>query len=174
MSLNSKLDTFNWDNLGNISLGRPNLGDMTYVLVYRLMQFTMKNVIENKYGTKEANLIFFEAGKLAGEEYCKNMIDLNVDWNSFIAQLHKTLSDLKIGIMHMEDMDIENMKFVLTISEDLDCSGLPILGQNVCEYDEGFISGILNVYSKREFEVTEIDCWANGGRTCRFLAVVKE
>lgn len=174
MPLNNKLNTFKWKDLGDITLGRPNLGDMTYVSVYRLMQFTMKNVLSNKYGDKEASLIFFESGKLAGEEYCKNIIDINVDWNSFFSQLHKTLSELKIGIMHMEDMDIENMKFVLTISEDLDCSGLPISGNAVCEYDEGFIAGILNVYTKRKFKVTEIDCWVTGGRTCRFLATVND
>ncbi len=62
------------------------------------------------------------------------------------------------------------MKFVLTVSEDLDCSGLPVSGETVCDYDEGFIAGILNEYTQIEFDVKEVDCWASGGRVCRFTA----
>ena len=60
------------------------------------------------------------------------------------------------------------MEFTLTIAEDLDCSGLPVSSETVCNYDEGFIKGILEAYTKREFSVTEINCWANGDRVCRF------
>jgi predicted hydrocarbon binding protein len=50
----------------------------------------------------------------------------------------------------------------------LDCSGLPISGDTVCFYDEGFISGILSLYTGRKMKAAEIDCWATGARTCRF------
>lgn len=61
------------------------------------------------------------------------------------------------------------MEFVLTVAEDLDCSGLPFVDQAVCTYDEGFITGILKVYTGKEFTVKEIDCWGTGDRVCRFL-----
>jgi predicted hydrocarbon binding protein len=54
------------------------------------------------------------------------------------------------------------------LSEDLDCSGLPIFGESVCDYDEGFIAGILEQYTGKKFLVKEVDCWATGDRTCRF------
>ena len=60
------------------------------------------------------------------------------------------------------------MSFVLTVSEDLDCSGLPIFGESVCNYDEGFIAGILEQYTDKKFLAKEVDCWATGDRTCRF------
>lgn len=50
------------------------------------------------------------------------------------------------------------MSFTVTVSEDLDCSGLPITGTTVCDYDEGFLSGILEVYTGKPFQVKEIDC----------------
>lgn len=31
-----------WDDLGDIEAGRPNLGGVTSVVVYRLMQYTFK------------------------------------------------------------------------------------------------------------------------------------
>jgi hypothetical protein len=60
------------------------------------------------------------------------------------------------------------MSFILTVSEDLDCSGLPYSGVAFCDYDEGFIGGIIHFYTKKSFKVKEIDCWGTGDRTCRF------
>lgn len=51
---------------------------------------------------------------------------------------------------------------------------LPVLGETVCNYDEGFISGILSLYSGKEYVAVETDCWATGGRVCRFQADVRE
>jgi hypothetical protein len=59
---------FTWKLLGDISEGRPNLGNSSRVEVYRLMQFTLKDIIEKSYGTQEADRIFYEAGRLAGTE----------------------------------------------------------------------------------------------------------
>jgi len=91
-------------------------------------------------------------------------------FNEFIADLKAKLIDLKIGVLRMEQADMENLHFILTVSEDLDCSGLPIFGETVCEYDEGFIAGIFMEYTGMEFVAKELDCWATGDRTCRFEA----
>ena len=56
----------------------------------------------------------------------------------------------------------------ITISEDLDCSGLPELDYEVCKYDEGFIAALLESFTGKSFQVKEIDCWCTGDRTCRF------
>ena len=60
------------------------------------------------------------------------------------------------------------------VAEDADCSGLPVLGETVCNYDEGFIAGILSVYSGKQYTAIEVDCWATGDRVCRFHANVEE
>ena len=51
----------------------------------------------------------------------------------------------------VEEADAKKLQFVLTVSEDLDCSGLPIFGETVCDYDEGFIAGILEEYTGKKF-----------------------
>ena len=58
------------------------------------------------------------------------------------------------------------------MGEDLDCSGIPVTNETVCIYDEGFFSGILGAYTGKQYDVREIDCWANGNRICRFRGVV--
>lgn len=159
---------FKWGDIGDIELGRENLGPLTNVAVYRLMQYTMRNTLVKNFGVERTNTLFFESGKLAGTEFCKNLLDITADLNTFIAELHDVLLSLKIGVLRIEKVDMENLHIILTVSEDLDCSGLPVTGETVCDYDEGFIAGILGVYTKKEFDVKEIDCWSTGDRTCRF------
>ena len=77
-------------------------------------------------------------------------------------------------MLRIEDVNEETGRIILTVSEDADCSGLPVLGETVCNYDEGFIAGILSLYSGKTYEAIEVDCWATGDRVCRFRAEVKE
>ena len=166
--------TFSWKNLGNIKEGRGNLGEEMPVLVYRLMQFTLLDVLTKDFGRERANYYLREAGRLAGMEFTRNVLDLKVDLNTFVAQLQNVLKELKIGILRIESIDDKAEDITMTVAEDLDCSGLPITDETVCDYDEGFISGILNVYTGKTYKVREIDCWANGDRVCRFKCTVED
>jgi predicted hydrocarbon binding protein len=165
---------FSWQDIGDIELGRPNLGALTPVAVYRLLQYTMRDVLITEFDVETSNDIFFKSGHLAGEQFCKNMLNTDLEFNEFVAELQKTLKELKIGILRIEKMDLEKMEMILTVAEDLDCSGLPISEETVCVYDEGFIAGILKAYTGREFSAKEVDCWATGDRVCRFKVNVLE
>lgn len=164
---------FSWDSLGDIKTGRGNLGEEMPVLVYRLMEYSLNDVLVKKEGQEYSNEIFRKAGWLAGSEFAKNALDLTLDTDEFVSSLQKTLAELKIGILRMEQFDHETGEFILTIAEDLDCSGLPPTNEVVCTYDEGFLAGILHAYSGKTYRVREIDCWANGARVCRFSGIVE-
>jgi predicted hydrocarbon binding protein len=159
---------FEWSMLGDIEEGRPNLGPMVHVSVYRLMQFTLRDILIRDFDVENANRIFFEAGKKAGQEYCKNIIPQGDDLNGLFAELQRTLKEFGIGIFRVESADIEKSTFVITVSEDIDCSGISVCSEQICTYDEGFIAGILLAYSGKDFLVKEVDCWGSGGRVCRF------
>ncbi len=159
---------FSWEDLGNLEIGRPNLGNETSVTVYRLMQFTFRDVLSKELGKERTSQLFLQAGLLAGREFCRNILNTSLPFNEFIAELTKKLVDLKVGVLRIEQAEMDSLKFVLTVSEDLDCSGLPIFGETVCDYDEGFISGIFKEYTGKDFLTKEVDCWATGDRTCRF------
>ena len=85
---------FTWSQLGDIAFGRPNLGDSTNVAIYRLMQYTMRAVLEKEYGSEQCRHLFVLAGKLAGTEFCKNILDTSLGFNQFIAELQKKLVEL--------------------------------------------------------------------------------
>lgn len=160
--------SFSWADLGDVSLGRPNLGGEVPVSVYRLAQYTMREAIRRRFDDDTADLLLREAGWIAGREFCRNILDTSLDFTAFIAQFQEALKADKIGIMRIEKADLEAMTFTLTVSEDLDCSGLPVTGTTVCDYDEGFLAGVLHAYTGKHFLAVEVDCWATGDRTCRF------
>ena len=112
--------------------------------------------------------MFVESGFKAGSEFCKNALDLTLGFDGFIAVLAETLEKFGMGILRVEKAEMEKLSFVFTVSEDLDCSGLPYSGVAFCDYDEGFLAGIMHAYTGQHFKVREVDCWGTGERTCRF------
>ena len=165
-------EVFSWETLGDIKQGRGDLGVDMPVLVYRLMQFTLLDVLCKEHGVEKASSYFKDAGYLAGTEFAKNVLNLNTDFDSFVVDLQKALESLKVGVFRVENYDSDTGKLVLTLEQDLDCSGLPVSNENICVYDEGFIAGVLNAYTGKTYNVQEVDCWASGDSICRFNADV--
>jgi hypothetical protein len=163
---------FAWEDLGDLDKGRPNLGTAVPVLVYRLLQSTLRDVLIAELGPKKADELFIRAGRLAGEQFCMNLLHRDAAFPEFAAQFQRVLKEQAIGILRFEEADLLNMQFTLTVAEDLDCSGLPCTDEVVCKYDEGFLAGVLEAYTGKPFSAREIDCWASGDRVCRFA--VKE
>jgi len=159
---------FEWSMLGDIQEGRPNLGPLVHVAVYRLMQFTLRDILIRDFGVEEADRIFFEAGKKAGEQFYENILTDKKDLDSLFADVQTTMKELGIGIFRVEAADPEKGTYVVTVAEDLDCSGIPVCSEEICTYDEGFIAGLLLAFSGKDFRVKEVDCWGSGGRVCRF------
>lgn len=159
---------FSWDFVGNIHDGRPNLGNSARIEVYRLFQYTMRDIIESRYGTAASEEIMRESGKLAGHKFCERFVGRRERFDDFVAAVQKALLDFGIGILRIENADYETSHFTLTVAEDLDCSGLPDMEHTVCHYDEGFLAGVLLAQTGKEFDVREVDCWCTGDRTCRF------
>ena len=151
---------------------RGNLGEELPVLVYRMLEYSLREELCRRFGKDEQIDIFRKAGQRSGEYFARNMLHLDQPLNQFISELQAKLQELKIGVLRIESVDEETGRITLTVSEDADCSGLPVLGETVCNYDEGFLSGILSVYTGKPYAAIEIDCWATGDRVCRFRAEI--
>lgn len=153
---------------------RGNLGDELPVMVYRMLEYSLKDELKNRFGKEVQIEVFRSAGRKAGEYFAKNMLNLDVPQDQFVNELQKKMQELKIGVLRIEDVNEETGKIILTVAEDADCSGLPVLRETVCNYDEGFIAGILSLYFGKPYTAVEVDCWATGDRVCRFHADVQE
>ncbi len=161
---------FKWSHLGDISLGRPNLGPSTSVAIYRLMQYTFRDSLIKHTDTQTARKIIYDAGYNSGKAVYENLIDPVESFNDLISKLQEVFKNLNIGILRLENSDLDKMEFTLTVEEDLDCSGLPLQEEAICTFDEGFIAGIFETFTNEKFIVKEIDCWCTGDRVCRFEA----
>lgn len=64
---NDRKYKFSWELLGDLSTGRPHLGNTTRVEVYRLLQFAFRDVIEQHVGTEETDKISMKPALLPGK-----------------------------------------------------------------------------------------------------------
>lgn len=175
MNIDGRKYKFSWDVVGtDVDEARPSLGAATTLEVYRLFQFTLRDILEQRYGTEAADDIFREAGVLAGREFFKRYCSDIKDVAELAKRIQELFREKSIGIVRFEKVDLENMVIQLTVDEDLDCSGLPDTREQICVYDEGLIKGILDAFSGGDFSVKETDCWCSGERTCRFKAELKK
>ena len=148
----------------------PKLGDLINLVPYRMLQYTVRDVAEQKIGTEACNQLYYDAGEIAGAFFFDSFMSEFKDspFNGFVGELQRVLKDLGVGVLRVEKADLDKGEFMLTVSEDLDCSGLPDLGIEVCNYDEGFIAGLFYKFTGVVFHAKEVDCWCSGDRTCRF------
>lgn len=152
----------------SIENGRVNLGDQLPVAVYRMFEYSMKDELIKEFGKEKTVDIMRKAGFTSGTFFANNMLDLTLDFGGFVSQLTQKLEEYKIGVLRIENVNDEKSHITLTVAEDADCSGLPVLGETVCNYDEGFISAIMTAYTHTDYSAVEVDCWATGDRVCRF------
>lgn len=157
-------------NTSDVQAILPNVGDLISLIPYRMLQYTIRDVAEQRIGTEPCDKLFYDAGELAGYFFFDGFMAefKELPLNGFIGELQRILKSLGVGVLRVEKADPEKGEFTLTVSEDLDCSGLPDIGIEVCNYDEGFIAGVFYKYTGVTFTAKEVDCWCSGDRTCRF------
>lgn len=159
---------FQWSHLGDIALGRPNLGPMANVAVYRLMQYTLRDSAIKNTDVQTARKILYDAGWNSGKAIYENLIAPVDSFNGLISRTQSVLKDLNVGILRLESSNLDTMEFTLIVEEDLDCSGLPLQDEAICTFDEGLIAGIFESFTGEPFIAKEVDCWCTGDRVCRF------
>ena len=105
---------FSWTMLGDVAQGRPNLGPTTDVSVYRLMQFTLRDVLIRDLGPEKADQIFYDAGLIAGRHFYDRLITKKNDINEFLGELQGILKDLAVGILRVEKADLDALTDFIT------------------------------------------------------------
>lgn len=159
--------------IGDLSAGRPTLGNMTSVSIYRLYSYSLRAVLEAKYRKEESDRIIYQAGKLAGSTIFNSLMSSVSDAEQMFVKMQEIFLKSKIGKVNIDNIDAKHEMYSLVISEDLDCSGLPVDGTTKCTFDEGLISGILSSFFKKEFITKEWRCWGTGEKYCLFKSYPK-
>ena len=73
--------------------------------------------------------------------------------------------------MHLEDYDPYTGDIILTISQDLESSGMSLADEKTYVYNEGFIAGILDKYTGKHYNVRKTE-YSETKCLCRFGGAV--
>ncbi len=103
---------------------RGNLGGELPVIVYRLLEYSIKKT-SLRYVTEEQNRLRFSEMREGKREnfFARKMLNLNQPLDQFVGELQKKMAEMKIGVLRIESVDEESGQIILTVSEDADCSG---------------------------------------------------
>jgi len=148
---------FHWDLVSNILDSRQNLGKYVDLEMYRLMQFTLRDILEERFGSEIVDEAFYAAGMKAGRAFYAHKIHPVSSPEEFARKTQEALNDEGIGVLRFVEALFGEEKIVLTVDEDVDCSGLSELDYELCIYDEGFISALVNSYTQHEWAAQETD-----------------
>ncbi len=168
-----KHSLFSWGRMGDIKAARPTMGEDMKVIVYRLLQQSLMDVLVRNVGTIKSDHYFIESGRLAGYEFAMHELTLEQTFEDFIKQLADTVFKLKIGILTLESYNADTGELSISIANDLDCSGISAQNQAICKFDEGFLAGLLGAFTGEDYDFKEVDCWGQGEGTCRFIGNIK-
>lgn len=75
--------------------GRENLGAELPVAVYRMLEYSFREELAERFGKEEQIRIFRAAGYRAGVFFAQNHLDLSQEFSAFVAQLQRQLEELR-------------------------------------------------------------------------------
>ncbi|WP_448589376.1 hypothetical protein [Thermodesulfobium sp.] len=146
------------DRVGNLDAGRPNLGLLMPVFMCRFFLISVQEKLREKFGQLEADKVFYEAFFLAGNEFCEKFVSHEGDVKKFLISLQTSFKDQRLGILQLEDIDLNSLYFEVSLLEDVFCSGIQ-QEEHLLSLSEGFLAGIFSFYFKRIFEARALSLW---------------
>ena len=99
---------------------RGNLGADIPVLVYRMLEYSLRDAITERFGKDVQVELFRKAGRTAGEYFARHFLDLTLPMNGFVGELQAKMQEQRIGVLRIESIDEEKGEIMLTVSEDAD------------------------------------------------------
>ncbi|MDA3842789.1 MAG: hypothetical protein PF588_00280 [Candidatus Kapabacteria bacterium] len=156
--------------IGDPAAGRPTLGETVPIALFRALRLVgMKEGLDSMVG--DASTLVYTSGKGVGANLGNAILaQTGKDLGKFIEAVGNQVRSLGIGIMEILQADIENGYIEIKVNECVTCSGSPNIGERVCHFESGFISGILEAFIGKTVNVLETKCNCMGEEGCVFEA----
>ena len=156
--------------IGDTSVGRPTLGDNVPVALFRALRLVgMKEGLDSMVG--DASTLVYTSGKGVGGNLGNAIIaQTGKDLDKFITAVANQIKSLGVGIMEILVAYIENGYLEIKVNGCVNCSGSPNIGERVCHFESGLISGILEAFVGKTVNVLESKCNCMGEEGCVFEA----
>jgi len=158
--------------IGNTN-SRTTLGATTSVEIFRLVKTALADIIGMTLGEVKGDEAIYNAGKAVGGEIGRVFLAEVKSLDEFVKQVSKLLVDLTIGVLSVVKADVNAGQFVLRVDECVSCSGTPNIGNPICFFEGGVISGLMKHFLQKENVVKETKCFGLGDQFCEFDIQVK-
>jgi len=156
--------------IGDPAAGRPTLGDTAPIALFRALRLVgIKEGLDSLIG--DASTLVYTSGKSVGSNLGYAILaQTGKDLNKFFTAVINQVRNLGIGIMDILQADIDNGFIEIKVNECVTCAGSPNIGERVCHFEAGFISGILEAFVGKSVNVLETKCNCMGEEGCVFEA----
>jgi serine phosphatase RsbU (regulator of sigma subunit)/predicted hydrocarbon binding protein len=136
---------------------RFTLGRRIDLVYYRIIRLI---ALRESLGSRLASKILYQAGYQVAQQ---------INCTSY-EQLQEILNQFMLG----KTIIVEQREDFIVFEEDecATCSGLPNIGEAVCDFESGFIAGSLRQITGKDVVVEETKCWGLGDKICRFEATI--
>ncbi len=153
--------------LGDLDEGRPTLGEFTPVKSFRaLIHIGIRDYLGEKLGSV-VNTFLYESGRDIGRELVKKKVIGGANSiEDAIELMEEFFEEEKIGKMSF--IGQEGAITRIRIDECLSCSGMNDVGEALCYFEAGLITGIIKNLLDMKVIVKERKCWGMGDKTCEF------
>lgn len=135
---------FSYGRMGNMAAGRPTLGNSAPVLMTRLMQRTMAEMLARRFGTGPARRLYYQSGRLAGQEIAFSDLPLQESPPDFWAALCEWFTCSKTANLRQEEDQKETV--ALQMQNGPDCGGEQTEDIAMRHFFAGLFAGIAETY----------------------------
>ncbi|HEX2957008.1 MAG TPA: V4R domain-containing protein [Chitinispirillaceae bacterium] len=145
---------------------RKTLGDTVPLSLFRALRMGAYEGMKEVTG-RGASAIITRGGLLVGRNLGIQILKNNMSVQDYLAGVVATCKELSIGYVSVIDGDLKSF-VVVKVEECVTCSNVPDIGETICHFEGGVISGIFEMFTKKMVRSTEIECCAKGNSACVF------
>lgn len=145
---------------------RKTLGDTVPLSLFRALRMGAYEGMKEVTG-RGASAIITRGGLLVGRNLGAQLLKDNMSLQDYLAGVVLTCKELSIGYVSVIDGDL-NSFVIVKVDECVTCSNIADIGETICHFEGGVISGIFEMYTKKMVRSTEIECCAKGNSACVF------
>jgi len=154
-SLEAALSQYPLDVPQIFGYDRPTLGGTVPIQLYRAIRIL---AFREVLGSEISAAIL----RVSGRSVAQKMGVRNVQ------ELICALQDLSVG--KLSSVEQTDDQVVLVATECATCSGIPNIGEAICHFETGFVSGGLEDVFGGPVKTVETQCWGLGDKVCRWEA----
>lgn len=141
---------------------RPVLGNDIPLLVFRVFRHFSAGYMEEVLG-RGAGVVFQNAGRELGREAGKMLYKENA--TEYLTDVVQFVRDSKIGIL--KPVEFTDGRLIVDLDECITCAGMTPIGKRICQFEVGFVAGIVETLTKQRPKAHESLCNMNSERCCQ-------